>query len=46
MIKVLILTNSFAIGGTEAALNSLLKMMNPEEYQITVLAITKEKDHC
>lgn len=42
MIKVLILTNSFAIGGTEAALNSLLKMMNPEEYQITVLAITKE----
>lgn len=42
MIKVLILTNSFDIGGTEAALNSLLKMMNPEEYQITVLAITKE----
>lgn len=42
MIKVLILTNSFDIGGTEAALNSLLKMMNPEQYQVTVLAITKE----
>lgn len=42
MIKILVLTNSFTIGGTEAALNSLLKMLDSEQYQVTVLAITKE----
>lgn len=42
MTKILVLTNSFTIGGTEAALNSLLKMLDSEQYQVTVLAITKE----
>ena len=42
MIKLLILTSSFAMGGTEVALNSLLNKLDKEKYQVTVLSITQE----
>lgn len=42
MIKLLILTSSFAMGGTEAALNSLLNKLDKEKYEATVLSITEE----
>lgn len=42
MIKLLILTSSFAMGGTEAALNSLLNKLDKEKYRVTVLSITQE----
>ena len=42
MIKLLILTSSFAMGGTEAALNSLLNKLDKEKYEVTVLSITEE----
>ena len=42
MIKLLILTSSFAMGGTEAALNSLLHKLDEKKYDVTVLSITQE----
>lgn len=42
MIKLLILTSSFAMGGTEAALNSLLNKLDKEKYEVIVLSITEE----
>lgn len=42
MIKLLILTSSFAMGGTEAALNSLLHKLDEKKYDVTVLSITRE----
>lgn len=42
MINILILTSSFAMGGTEAALNSLLNKLDKEKYNVTVLSITQE----
>lgn len=41
MKRVIILTNAFNMGGTEAALNSLLNSLNPEEYRVTVCCIMK-----